>query len=167
MLQFLFFAIDSFVAMAALGTLGLDVSRRRSLCVAFGLWDGLAALAGQHIHLQLIAEERNNPWSSVAIICLWIAAAALVAYRIQVRGAVRLWQLTLLPLLLSLDNLFAGSMSPWITAHAVSAPALLGMLSGVLAFAGYQAGTQIGSQFHPRIAFGLGAAALALLPILS
>ena len=166
MVQLLFFSADSFLAMAALGTLGLIVSRRRGLCLAFGLFDGLATFAGLHVRFGLAAAHGSEPWFLASTMCLWVAVVALVAYRIQARGSVSLWQLTLLPVLLSVDNFFGGPMAPQIAAHAVAAPPFVGLLSGALAFAGYQAGAQLSCRMHPRLAAVLGAAALLLLPIL-
>jgi putative Mn2+ efflux pump MntP len=166
MLQLLFFSADSFLAMTALGTLGLNVSHSRALCLAFGLCDGLATFAGLPVRFGVAAAHGSEPWFFAATMCLWVAVVALVAYRIQARGSVSLWQLTLLPVLLSLDNFFGGPMAPQIAAHAVTAPLFIGLLSGTLAFAGYQVGVQFSCRMHRRLAAGLGAAALLLLPIL-
>jgi hypothetical protein len=167
MLPLVFFSIDSFVAMAALGTLGLDVSRRRVLCLAFALCDGLATFAGLHFHPAPIAAGANEPWFYAGPMCLWGVVVALVACRARASGALSVWQLTLLPILLSFDNLFAGSLTPQVAAHVAPASTLLGLLSGVLAFVGFQTGAQLFSRFHPRLALSLGGTVLFLLPILS
>ena len=167
MIQLLLLSMDSFLAAFALGALGLNGSRRRGLCLAFGLCDGAASLAGLHLHLAPFAARAEQAIPLAAMACCWMILVAVLTRRITATGRMSAVGLALLPLLLCVDNLFGTPLVQGSVAHSVAVPCLVGTLSGMLAFAGYQAGALIADRIPSRLTIGLSAGLLLLLPALS
>lgn len=168
MLQFLFLSLDSFLAASALGMLGLSASRRRALCLAFGICDGTATFAGLQFHLTLpFARQVHDYLPMAVILCLWALFVGFLVRRIATKRRLNSAELALLPIILCVDNLFASPLASEIAVHGAAAPLIAGMLSASLAFAGYELGSLAAHRVHRRLALGLGSGLLLLIPILS
>src|SRR5580704_16700470 len=103
--------LDSFLACLVIGTRPLIWRERVRLAVAFGGWDAMATLVGSfwlHRALELPA------------IVLW-ALCTFVLSRIALPSRPLLY---LLPVLLSLDNLFAGSPASMAPVTALSSASM-------------------------------------------
>jgi putative Mn2+ efflux pump MntP len=132
-------SLDNFRASIALGT--LPFSRRRAVQVAltFGLWDGLAPLAGV-----LLGRYFNQAFGWIAG---YVGPAVMGAYGLYLlvralRSAApeeldHPWALFGIPLSLSLDNLLAGTslgllgFSPLLSAGIFAAITFLMSLAGL------------------------------------
>jgi len=120
---------DSFVAGTVMGTW---VSRRERmrLAAAFGAWDAAAALLGSFC--------QPRPMTAIATwaICGLVFSRSISSERRWLYG---------IPVLLSLDNLFAG-----VTANAASgvSASMLGLSSFAMAFAGLLVGAGVRTAFH-------------------
>lgn len=168
MLQFLFLSLDSFLAASALGMMGLSASRRRALCLAFGICDGTATFAGLKFHLALpFATQAHHYLPTAVMLCLWALFVGFLVRRITAKRKLNSGELALLPISLCVDNLFASPLASEIAVHGAAAPLIAGMLSASLAFAGYQLGSQAAHRVPRRLALGLGSGLLLFIPILS
>jgi hypothetical protein len=119
--------LDGFAVCLALGPFGIGIARGAALAGLFGLCDGLALLAGDAISPFL----SGNVVASALLPGLWL----VVVTGLVVSNARRL--LPLLPVLLCLDNLLAGSAGN----HATPEDAFLSfVVSTALAGAGLSGG---------------------------
>lgn len=135
---------DSFIAAAALTFLGFPSKYERRMAAAIGLADAAATLA---------ARTACADWSVAAgAACLALCIVVFTAARH--RPALYAF----LPVLLTIDNFVLGrSAAP----AGIAAIALLGLCSGVLAAAGFQAARIIDRP--TRLRFAAGLAMLAML----
>jgi hypothetical protein len=167
LIQLLFLSIDSFLAASALGALAPNCSGRRALCLAFGLCDGAASFAGLHFRLAPFVARTNQTVPLIAMTYFWVFFVAFLTLRITAKGKMSVIELSLLPLLLSVDNLFGTSLASEIATHTIVVPCFTGILSGVLAFMGYQAGSLFAGRIPSKWAVGVSSGLLLLLPVLS
>jgi len=164
----LYFSVDSFLAALALGMLVPSLPRVRILCILFGVCDSLATAAGAHVRTDAIfAQHSTVNWLIPALILAWVLFAALLSWSIARRGlALGSWHLWL-PVILSLDNLFIGRAASSAHLSGVAAPILAGVMSTLLALAGVEI-AKLSRRFVPKsVARLIGAALLALTPILA
>ena len=139
----LLYSLDSFVGALGIGILDSSATTRRKLIPAFAACDLIATLAGAffrtnltHIHL-----------GGLALITppLFMAAAAIaVLTYAQKLPAGLMW----IPILLSLDNFFAGLSSTSI--HGVQSSVISGLLSGLLAWSGFVVAQRLGPVLSRR-----------------
>jgi hypothetical protein len=111
--------LDSFLACLVIGTRPVPWRDRVRLAIAFGVWDAMATLVGSlWLHHSV----------GLSVILTWALWAFLLC-RMARRSRRFLY---LLPALLSLDNLFAGSPASMAPAIAVSSAsmALCGLFLG-------------------------------------
>ncbi len=111
--------LDSFLACLVIGARSVPWRDRVRLALAFGGWDAMATLAGS------LWPHRSVELSAIVAWALWAFLLCRIA-----RPSRRF--LYLLPALLSLDNLFAGSPASMAPAIAVSSAsmALCGLCLG-------------------------------------
>ena len=138
----LLYSLDSFVGAFGIGILDRSATTRRKLIPAFAACDLIATLAGTffrtnltHIHL-----------GGLALITppLFMAAAAIaVLTYAQKLPAGLMW----IPILLSLDNFFAG-LSPSV--YSVQSSVIWGLLSGLLAWSGFVVAQRLGPVLSRR-----------------
>lgn len=134
--------LDSFRAGLALGMVETRRKRRVAMAAAFGTADAVAPAVGYGIGR-----------GSVAAIGAWVApavAAFVAVYAVLVLRAARRAEgreeqpsrrtLVGLPFALSLDNLAAGASLGALATPPVAGVAVLGVVSGALAWAGLQGG---------------------------
>lgn len=135
-------SLDNFRVAIALGTVPFSLKRAVQVALTFGLWDGIMPLIGL-----MIGREIGEAVGDVAEI---VGAVALGAYGLYlVTSALRNpepdeldhpWALFGIPLMLSLDNLFAGAslgmlgFSPWFSA------AVFGLITAVMSLVGLRVG---------------------------
>jgi putative Mn2+ efflux pump MntP len=162
----LFLAFDSFAAALALGLLTIAPERRSQICFLFGLCDGVATLVGLHLQLgSALALRSSHPWIVPAGMCAWILFVGFLIRRMVVRKPTNTLAISLVPLILGLDNFFAGrtfleASSPVNTAIAA------GLFSASLALGGFAIAALVQNRMSKSIAIGLAAALLCLTPIL-
>jgi hypothetical protein len=136
-------SIDSFLAAAGISVLGCPDTYKRRLAFTFAACDLLATITGTRLNAAGVhlspAVLRGAP-SAIAM-----AMAATILALIYVR---KIPVLTLLvPLLLSLDNFFAGALDGSVVEPFTGFAA--GVSSGMLAWAGFAAGKRIARfRFH-------------------
>jgi len=107
----MFLSFDSFLAAFGLG-LVMTPERRGQLCLLFGLCDGLATFAGSYFRsTSTLALRTDHPWILPAGICAWLVFVIFVIHRIVLLRPSSAVLVSLLPMLLSIDNLLAGSLS--------------------------------------------------------
>ena len=136
-------ALDSFAVSASVGAAGLSRSRHLGLSLSFGICDGLASLFGAI--LEIGPDDSSDQWLH------WIGPLAVAAYALYVLLLVKLtlsasssvdarWLVFGLPLCLSLDNFLTGGRLSALELPAPVMAMLLGLFSGLLAFAGLRLG---------------------------
>jgi hypothetical protein len=111
--------LDSFLACLVIDARSMPWRDRVGLALAFGGWDAMATLAGS------LSPHRSLELSAIMLWALW-------AFLLCGRARPSRRFLHLLPVLLSLDNLFAGSPASMAPAIAVSSAsmALCGLFLG-------------------------------------
>jgi putative Mn2+ efflux pump MntP len=162
--------IDNFYAGASLSTLGLPADKRRRLAIGFGLFEALMPLAGLMLGRELAA-QLALPWLEQALL---VALGLALLAGIPRGGALarRLGRspwLLVLPLLLSFDNLLAGSALGAIGLPRASlAMAGAGLLSAMLAWLGLLVGDRatLRAPKATRLAAGAGLLVVALLDVI-
>jgi putative Mn2+ efflux pump MntP len=139
----LLYSLDSFFGALGVGLLDRSATTRRKLIPAFAACDLIATLAGAlfrnnlaHIHLDGLAFFTASP--------LMVAAAVTVMRYAQKLPAGLMW----IPILLSLDNFFAGLSSTSI--HGVQSSVFSGVLSGLLAWSGFAVAQRLGPVLSRR-----------------
>jgi hypothetical protein len=128
----LLYSLDSFFGALGIGLLDRSETTRRKLIPAFAICDLIAMLAG--------GAFRSYHLGAFALFTapLFMAAAAVVALTCAQRlPAGLVW----IPVLLSLDNFFAG-LSPSV--HGVQSSVISGLSSGLLAWSGFVVAQRLG-----------------------
>jgi putative Mn2+ efflux pump MntP len=158
--------LDSFRVSIGLGALHPPPQRRLALAAAFGFCDGASPLVGIWVG-KIFATWLAN----LSEFCGPFVLAGYGLYLIVVSGIGRKqeietnWQLFGLPIVLSVDNLIAGTglgmlgLSPFLSAT------VLGFVSGFLAFGGLWLGDYIGRRipFRAELFCGVVLVGLGLL----
>jgi hypothetical protein len=162
----LFLSLDSFFACAALGMLGLSARRRRALCLAFGAWDAAATFVGLKFH-PAVPALFESPLAVAGMLCAWALFVGLAVRRVALGKTLAMVELSLLPVVFSVDNLFAGPEFSGLAGMGVAAPLAAGIASATFALLGYQAGTFASSRVPRPWVLGVGSGLLLLLPVIS
>jgi hypothetical protein len=161
-----FLAIDSFLAAFAIGILPLPACRKYQICLLFGLCDGLATLVSQRLNYGATSGIfRANPWLDPISICVWLLFVGFLAYRIVANRRLGDLTLSLLPLILSIDNLLSP---PFSVAHLPTAlvPIAAALFSAGFGILGVTVGIVIEVRISRPFSIGIGIVLLALTPIL-
>jgi manganese efflux pump family protein len=137
--------LDNLRVGPAFGQLGLPRRRRWQLVAAFGLAEGLAPLVGLPLTAPLAAAV-GRYGDLVAAGAL--AVAALLVLVPLVRGVdagllASRWAVVLLPALLAVDNLVAGTGLRALGLPLVPAAVVVGLVSASMAAAGLLAGSAL------------------------
>lgn len=150
MLSALLCSVDSLLASLGIGLWGGAKTNRRKLILAFAMCDAGAALAGVAVHSAMTPTHRSGPTSSLLTILLTVIAIAVVLWS-RHSPARFLW----MPALLGLDNFFAS----FLDGTAQTGPTLIvvGLSSGLAAWAGFAAAQLAGPVLSPRGAAVAGA----------
>ena len=163
----LFLSFDSFVVSLALGLLVPSSQRRYRTCLLFGLCDGLATLVGPHlVSGSAVMLHSVRPWMLSAGICAWILFVGFLAHQIALKKLTSIFVISLLPLVLAIDNLFAGPISSGAVLTTNMAPVVAALLSTGFAVVGFAIGALLESHISRSVATGLAAILLCLTPIL-
>jgi putative Mn2+ efflux pump MntP len=142
----LLLGLDSLAVGTSLGGLLPERGRRLRLALWFAVCDGLASLIGS---TSVVANlGRGLEWSE------WLGPAGVAAYGVYVLYLARRYQdvtpqassagrlAFCLPLVLSLDNLVAGTPP----GSASAAPLVFGLISGAMALCGLSCGAALGAR---------------------
>lgn len=133
--------VDNLVVGMSLGTLGVGAGRRQRLAILFGLFEAIMPYAGMLLGRRL-ASQFAVPWLGQGLLAATAVLILLGARHGDVfaRKAGRSAWLMLLPALLSVDNLLAGSALGALGYPALPAMALTGLMSAALAAVGLYLG---------------------------
>jgi putative Mn2+ efflux pump MntP len=166
MLLLLFLSFDSFVVSLGLGLLGMPPQRRYQTCLLFGLCDGLATLIGLRLGYGGAHPLRfAQTWMVSGGICVWILFVGFLAYQAALKRPIRIFVLSL-PVVLAIDNLFAGSVFSGAALTMNIAPFVAAIFSTSFALVGFALSAPLGSRLTRSTAVGLAAILLWLTPIL-
>lgn len=161
-----FLAIDSFLAAFAIGILPLPACRKYKICLLFGLCDGLATLVSQRLNYGAASGIfRANLCLAPISISVWLLFVGFLAYRIVANRRLTDLTLSLLPLILSIDNLLSPTFS---VAHLPTAlvPIAVAFVSAGFGILGVTVGTVIEGRITRPVGIGIGLVLLGLTPIL-
>ena len=162
----LFLSFDSFVVSLALGLLGMPSQRRYQTCLLFGLFDGLATFVGLRLGHGAAHPLRFVPaWIAPGGICAWILFVGFLAYRAALKRPATIFAL-FLPVVLAVDNLFAGSIFPGAVLTINIGPFVAAISSTCFALFGFALSAPLGSRISRSAAVGLASILLWLTPIL-
>jgi putative Mn2+ efflux pump MntP len=162
-----FLSIDSFLIALGIGTLPLPSHRKYRTCVLFGLCDGVATLVGLHLQYGMALGMRSTkPWSTTAGIFVWILLVGFRAYRIAVKKRAGTLLISLLPVVMAIDNLLAGPLSSTASLPANIMPIATALFSTGLALTGFTIGALVKNLTSQTLATSLGFVLLCLTPIL-
>jgi hypothetical protein len=132
----LLYSLDSFFGALGIGLLDRSATTRRKLISAFAACDLIATLAGAAFRTNLTHIHLGGLALFTAPLLMATAAIGALTYA-QKLPAGLMW----IPILLSLDNFFAG-LSP--SAHSVQSSVISGLLSGLLAWSGFAVAQGLG-----------------------
>jgi hypothetical protein len=124
-------SIDSFFAATGIGLFGCSERQRRQLIGAFALCDFGATAVGLYLHSYLaeIYGGSSNFFLSLALLALALVLTIFIGRR-------SLGVVAWIPILLSLDNFLAGLFGGSV--HTPESQILAGLVSGLLAWAGFE-----------------------------
>jgi putative Mn2+ efflux pump MntP len=138
----LLYSLDSFVGALGIGILDSSATTRRKLIPAFAACDLIATLAGAFFRTNLTHIHPGGLALITPTLFMAAAAIAVLTYA-QKLPAGLMW----IPILLSLDNFFAG-LSPSV--HSVQSSVISGLLSGLLAWSGFVVAQRLGPVLSRR-----------------
>jgi putative Mn2+ efflux pump MntP len=148
-------SLDNFRSSIVLGGLKPTLLQSVKTSAIFGLWDGIAPLAGLLIG-RVLSDQLDNTADTVAMIGLGMYGVFLIIRAVvspQRADPDLKWARWGLPIPLSIDNIAAGAAlafagyTPWL------APALFGVATFVMSVAGHQIGRTVAHfvDFIPKI----------------
>jgi putative Mn2+ efflux pump MntP len=147
--ELLLLGLDSFVASAVLAVGVVDRERRVQVAVLFGLGDALATVIGFQLWGMLSLSYREPLLFALGSLaaCASFAAIVLLGWVAGQpegkRGAILATYL--LPILLSVDNLYAGHLLPGLHMNVWLWATLAGSVSAVLSLLGWACGSLAGA----------------------
>ena len=131
-------SLDSFVAALGIGLIDCSKDTRRNVILAFAVCDLLATLVGAS--MRPISVHIQYDGLASFIVPLILAGVALAVLTNRRKFPTRLmW----IPVLLSLDNFFAGLLGR--STHGPESAVIAGLLSGLLAWSGFVMARAAGS----------------------
>jgi putative Mn2+ efflux pump MntP len=154
----LLYSLDSFFGALGIGLLDRSATTRRKLIPAFAACDLTATLAGAAFRANLTHIQVGGLALFTAPLFMVAVAVAVLTYA-QKLPAGLMW----IPILLSLDNFFAGLSSASI--HGVQSSVIAGLLSALLAWTGFAVAQRLGPVLSRRGAL-LTSVALTIIAFL-
>ena len=151
----LLYSLDSFFGALGIGLLDRSATTRRKLIPAFAACDLIATLAGAAFRTNLTHIHLGGLALFTAPLLMVAATVAVLTYA-QKLPAGLMW----IPILLSLDNFFAGLSSASI--HGIQSSLISGLFSGLLAWSGFAVAQGLGSALSRRGAL-LASVGLAII----
>ena len=136
-------SLDSFFGALGIGLLDRSEATRRKLVPAFAACDLIATLAGAFFRTNLTHIHLGGLALFTAPLFIAAAAIAVLTYA-QKLPAGLMW----IPILLSLDNFFAGLSTASI--HGIPSSLISGLLSGLLAWSGFVVAQGLGPVLSRR-----------------
>lgn len=162
-------SLDNFRASIALGTLPFSRVRAVQVALTFGVWDGLAPLVGV-----LLGRYIN---SLIGQIADYLGPAVMGGYGLYLLvSALRTpapkdldhrWALFGIPLLLSLDNLLAGTSLGLLGFSPVLSAAIFGAITACMSFVGLYLGRVAGRLIRIRADLLAGIALVIMAVVLA
>jgi putative Mn2+ efflux pump MntP len=162
-------SLDNFRASIALGTLPFSRARAVQVALTFGLWDGLAPLAGVLLGRYLGA--------AIGPIADYVGPAVMGAYGLYLLvRALRTdapeeidqpWALFGIPLSLSLDNLLAGTSLGLLGFPPVFSALIFAVVTAVMTFVGLCLGRVLGRLIRIRADLLSGIALIVMAVVLA
>jgi putative Mn2+ efflux pump MntP len=162
-------SLDNFRASIALGTLPFSRARAVQVALTFGLWDGLAPLAGVLLGRYLGA--------AIGPIADYVGPAVMGAYGLYLLvRALRTdapeeidqpWALFGIPLSLSLDNLLAGTSLGLLGFPPVFSALIFAVVTAVMTFVGLCLGRVVGRLIRIRADLLSGIALIVMAVVLA
>jgi manganese efflux pump family protein len=160
--------LDSLRLSLGLGMLKPSTGRQVALALTFGLCDGLASLVGMAVGRALI--DVISPWveylGPVAVGLYGLYLIRVARDNKEAEGNAQ-WMMFALPLCLSLDNLVAGAGLGMLDYPVFLSPVIIGLLSGLMSFAGLWLGHAVGNRLPFKVKLVGGVAMLLLSAILA
>jgi len=160
--------LDSFRLSLGFGMLKLPAGRQAALALVFGLCDGLALWVGLGIGLALV--NVISPWleySGPLAVGLYGLYLIRVGRDNTTSEGNAQWMMFGLPLCLSLDNLIAGAGLGMLGYGVFRPTVIIGLLSGLMSFAGLWLGQTIGDRLPFKVEVVGGFAMLLLAVVLA
>lgn len=162
-------SLDNFRASIALGTLPFSRVRAVQVALTFGLWDGLAPLAGvllgRYVN-SLIG--RIAEYLGPAVMGVYGLYLLVSAFRTATPKEIdHTWALFGIPLLLSLDNLLAGTSLGLLGFPPVLSAAIFAAITAVMSFAGLYLGRATGRLIRIRADLLSGIALVIMAVVLA
>lgn len=156
----LLYSLDSFLGAFGIGLLDRSETTRRKLILAFAGCDLCATLAGASLRTNVAHMHLGGLALFAAPLFTAAVAVAVLAYGRKLPA-----RLVLIPVLLSLDNFFAG-LSP-ASVHGVQSSLISGILSGLLAWSGFAVAQVVGPLLSRRGALvaSVGLTIIALVSV--
>ena len=137
--------LDNFLVATGLGAGGLDKKQRWMLVCGFAFFEALMPLLGLYMGQTLAAELAifSNLASPIALLCCGLLVLSGIYFGSR---SVNVYQrvLPLLPLLLSFDNLMAGTLFGAMSFPITTTALIVGGCSGLMGFAGLMLGDKVG-----------------------
>jgi putative Mn2+ efflux pump MntP len=159
-------SIDSFLISLAIGMLPLPSRRKYQACLLFGLCDGVATLVGLRLNYRVAPEILSaSPWIEPLAMCVWILFVGFLTYRIAADKRVGAFGLSLLPVILAVDNLL-GPPSLVGTLPTAIIPIAAAFVSAGFALVGLTIGATAAGRMPRPLSIGFGFILLCLTPIL-
>jgi putative Mn2+ efflux pump MntP len=136
-------SLDNFRASIALGTVPFGLRRAVQIALTFGLWDGVAPLAGILIGRYFHQLAQNEPVGQVvhyagpALMGAYGVYLLVRAFRTEEPEEIdQPWVLFGIPLSLSLDNFLAGTSLGLVGFPPVASATIFAVITAVMSFAG-------------------------------
>jgi putative Mn2+ efflux pump MntP len=162
-------SLDNFRASIALGTLPFSWRRAVQVALTFGLWDGLAPLAGVLLGRsfdQAIGHIANY----VGLAVMGVYGLYLLVQALLTAAPEKLdhpWALFGIPLSLSLDNLLAGTSLGLLGFSPVLSAAIFAAITAVMSFVGLCIGRATGHLIRIRADLLGGIALVSMAVVLA
>ena len=162
-------SLDNFRASIALGTLPFSHGRAVQIALTFGLWDGLAPLAGGLLGTYL--GEAIEPIADyVGPAVMGAYGLYLLVHALRTAAPEELdhpWALFGIPLSLSLDNLIAGTSLGLLGVSPLLSAAVFAAITALMSFVGLRLGRAVGRLIPIRADLVSGIALVIMAVVLA
>jgi manganese efflux pump family protein len=162
-------SLDNFRVSIALGTLPFSFRRAVQVALTFGLWDGLAPLAGVLLGRSL-DQATGSIASHVGLAVMGVYGLYLLVRALRTPAPEELdhpWALFGIPLSLSLDNLLAGTSLGLLGFSAVLSATIFAAITAVMSFVGLCIGRATGHFIRIRADLLSGVALVGMAVVLA
>ena len=162
-------SLDNFRASIALGTLPFSWRRAVQVALTFGLWDGLAPLAGALLG-RSFDQTMGHLANYVGLVVMGAYGLYLLVHALRTAAPEKLdhpWALFGIPLSLSLDNLLAGTSLGLLGFSPVLSAAVFAAITTLMSFVGLCIGRATGHLIRIRADLLGGIALVSMAVVLA